>query len=250
MQTMPDRDRKKIALITGANKGIGLETARQLARDHGHTVLLGARDKTRGEDATAKLRAEGLDVQFLEIDPTDDASVTAAAKEVASRFGRLDVLINNAGTRSEAELSLPPSQVSAAIFEETYAINVFGLARVTREFWPLLEQSTAARLVNVSSFVGSLTLQAEVEGLLKDVKSISLTSSKAAVNMMTINYAAQWQHTPHCANAVHPGSVKTPSNPEGELTIEEGAKSSVELAIIGNDGPNGTFSHLGQPIPW
>jgi NAD(P)-dependent dehydrogenase (short-subunit alcohol dehydrogenase family) len=247
---MSTQDQQKIALITGANRGIGLETARQLARDHGYTVLLGARNKTRGEDATAKLRAEGLDVQYLAIDPTDDASVTAAAKEVKSRFGRLDVLINNAGTRSEAELSLPPSQVSVAMFEETYAINVFGLARVTREFWPLLEQSTAARLVNVSSFVGSMTLQADFEGLLKDVKFISHTSSKAAVNMMTINYAAQWQHTAHRANAVHPGTVKTPSNPQGELTIEEGAKSSVEMAIIGNDGPNGTFSHLGQPVPW
>jgi NAD(P)-dependent dehydrogenase (short-subunit alcohol dehydrogenase family) len=247
---MLTQDQQKIALITGANRGIGLETARQLARDHGYTVLIGARDKTRGEDAAAKLSAEGLDVQYLAIDPTDDASVTAAAKEVGSRFGRLDVLINNAGTRSEAELSLPPSQVSVAMFEETYAVNVFGLARVTREFWPLLEQSTAARLVNVSSFVGSLTLQADFEGLLKDVKFISHTSSKAAVNMMTLNYAAQWQHTPHRANAVHPGSVKTTSNPEGELTVEEGAKSSVEMAIIGNDGPNGTFSHLGQPVPW
>jgi NAD(P)-dependent dehydrogenase (short-subunit alcohol dehydrogenase family) len=96
---MPNQDQKKIALITGANKGIGLETARQLARDHGHTVLIGARDKTRGEEATAKLRAEGLDVHFLAIDPTDDASVTAAVKEVDSRFRRIDVLINNAGSR-------------------------------------------------------------------------------------------------------------------------------------------------------
>jgi NAD(P)-dependent dehydrogenase (short-subunit alcohol dehydrogenase family) len=246
---MTDRDQQKIALITGANKGIGLETARQLARDHGHTVLIGARDKTRGDDATAKLRAEGLDVQFLAIDPTDDASVTAAAKEVDSRFGRLDVLINNAGT-GLAEDSLPSSQVSVATFEETYAINVFGLARVTREFWPLLEQSTAARLVNVSSIVGSLTMQADIEGLLKDHKLISYASSKAAINMMTIHYAALWQHTPHRANTIHPGSVQTTLNPAGELTVEEGAKSSVELAIIGNDGPNGTFYHLGQPLPW
>jgi NAD(P)-dependent dehydrogenase (short-subunit alcohol dehydrogenase family) len=247
---MANQDQKKIALITGANKGIGLEIARQLARDHGHTVLLGARDKTSGEDATAKLRAEGLDVQFLDLDPTDDASVVAAAKEVASRFGRLDVLINNAGTLLMEEDSLPSSQVSIATFEKTYAINVFGLARVTREFWPLLEQSTAARLVNVSSLVASLTKLADFEGPLKDFKFIAYASSKSAVNMMTLHYANLWQHTPHRANAIEPGSVQTTLNPAGELTIEEGAKSSVELAIIGNDGPNGTFSHLGQPIPW
>ena len=246
---MPNQDQKTIALITGANKGIGLETARQLARDHGHTVLLGARDQTRGEEAAAKLRAEGLDVQFLAINPTDDASVTAAAREVESRFGRLDVLVNNAGVLVEADYA-PPAHVPIAALEETFRLNVFGLARVTQAFWPLLEKSPAARLVNVSSILGSLTIHADFEGPMKDYKLIAYDSSKAAVNMMTTHYAHQWRNTPHRANTIHPGSVKTDMNLQGELTVEEGAKTSVELATIGPDGPNGTYSHLGKPLPW
>ena len=246
---MPDRP-KTVTLVTGANKGIGLETVRQLARDHGHTVLLGARDKTRGEEAAAKLHADGLDVQFIALDPTDDASVHAAVKAVESRFGRLDVLINNAGTGSKADYA-PPATVPLSVFEETYAINVFGLARVTRAFWPLLEKSAGARLVNVSSGLGSLALHADfAHGPFSDLKPIAYDSSKAAVNMMTVHYAHQWQNTPHRANTIHPGSVKTDLNEQGELTVEEGAKTSVELATIGPDGPNGTFSHLGQPLPW
>ena len=244
---MPDN--QKITLITGANKGIGLETARQLARDHGHTVLLGARDKTRGEEAAAKLRADGLDAQFLLIDPMDDASVAAAVKEVESRFGRLDVLVNNAGTMSDADHAAP-AQVPVSAFEETYTLNVFALARVTTAFWSLLEKSPAARLVNVSSLLGSLAIHADFKGPLKDFKVIAYDSSKAAVNMMTTHYAWQWRDTPHRANTIHPGSVKTDLNPGGDLTVEEGAKTSVELATIGPDGPNGSFSHLGKPLPW
>lgn len=246
---MPDSSAKKIALVTGANKGIGLETARQLARDHGLTVLLGARDQTRGEEAAAKLRAEGLDVQFLAINPTDEASVTAAAKEVESRFGHLDVLVNNAGVLLEADYA-PPAQVPIAAIEETFRLNVFGLARVTQAFWPLLEKSPAARLVNVSSILGSIGIHADFEGPMKDYKLIAYDSSKAAVNMMTTHYAHQWRNTPHRANTIHPGSVKTDMNQQGELTVEEGAKTSVALATVGPDGPNGTYSHLGKPLPW
>ena len=248
---MPDQP-KTVTLVTGANKGIGLETVRQLARDHGHTVLLGARDQTRGEEAAARLRQEGLDVQFLAVDPTDEASVAAAAKEVERRFGRLDVLVNNAGTGVAADYGAKhPADSPVAAFEETYAINVFGLARVTQAFWPLLEKSAAARLVNVSSALGSLALHADfAHGPFEELKPIAYDSSKAAVNMMTTHYAHQWRDTPHRANTIHPGSVKTDLNPGGELTVEEGAKTSVELATIGPDGPNGTFSHLGKPLPW
>lgn len=238
-----------VTLITGANKGIGLETARQLARDHGHTVLLGARDRTRGEEAAASLRKDGLDVRFITIDPQDEASVTAAVKEVESRFGRLDVLINNAGTIADGDYAAP-AQVPVKTFEDCYAINVFGLARVTTAFWSLLERSPAARLVNVSSILGSLTIHADFEGPMKDFKIIAYDSSKAAVNMMTTHYAWQWRNTPHRANTIHPGSVKTDLNQGGDLTVEEGAKTSVALATIGPDGPNGSFSHLGKPLPW
>ena len=239
----------KLALITGANKGIGLETARQLARDHGFTVLLGARDAGRGQSAADELKSEGLDVHFLSIDPTDAASVERARAQVEEKFGRLDVLINNAGTGVQEDFA-PPATVPTSALRTTFDLNVFGVHEVTRTFWPLLERSEAARLVNVSSIGGSLAAQGDFEGPLKDFKFVAYASSKAALNMMTVQYASQWKNTPHHANAIHPGSVKTDLNPHGDLTVQEGAKTSVELATIGSDGPNGKFFHLGQELPW
>ena len=240
----------KIALITGANKGIGLETARQLARDHGFTVLIGARDEARGAEAVGELKGAGLDAQLLLIDPTDAASIAAAAAKVEADFGQLDVLINNAGTIDEADHAMIPSQLPLEALRATYELNVFALHAVTQAFWPLLEKSEAARLVNLSSILGSSTIHADFAGPMKDYKLFAYDSSKAAVNMMTIHYAWQWRDTAHRANAVHPGSVKTDLNPSGDLTVEEGAKSSVEMATIPDDGPNGTFSHLGESLPW
>ncbi len=236
----------KIALITGANKGIGLETARQLAQK-GITVLIGARDAVRGQDAAQTLKTEGLDAHFLHIDPTDAASIERAKTEVETKFGHLDILVNNAGTMAQADFA-PSSQVPTEAFRETFEINVFGLHEITHVFWPLLEKSEAARLVNVSSVLGSLTLHDN--GTLGDFKVIAYDASKAAVNMMTTHYAYQWKAAPHKADSVHPGSVKTDLNPQGDLTVEDGAKTSVELATIGSDGPNGKFFHLGQQLSW
>lgn len=238
---------EKITLITGANKGIGLETARQLARDFGHTVLIGARDEKRGQEAAQQLQNEGLNALFVQIDPTDALSIQNAANWVEEKFGRLDVLINNAGTMLDGD-HVAPSQVATDVLRQTYEINVFGLHEVTRAFWPLLERSEAARLVNVSSALGSLTLHSN--GALGDYKVLAYDSSKAAVNMLTTHYAHEWKNTPHKANTIHPGSVKTDLNPNGELSVQEGAKTSVELATIGDDGPNGQFFHLGNELPW
>ena len=239
----------KIALITGANKGIGLETARQLARDHGFTVLVGARDVGRGQEAVSELTGAGLDAQLLLIDPTDADSIAKAAAKVEADYGHLDVLINNAGTIAEPDRGAPATVPTDAV-RETYELNVFGLHEVTLAFWPLLEKAEAARLVNVSSAVGSLTINADPNGPLANYHLLAYSSSKAAVNMMTVQVASQWEKTPHRANAIHPGSVKTDLNPGGDLTLEEGAKSSVIMATISNDGPNGTFTHLGETLPW
>ncbi|BCM90085.1 3-oxoacyl-[acyl-carrier-protein] reductase FabG [Abditibacteriota bacterium] len=239
----------KIALITGANKGIGLETARQLARDHGFTVLVGARDAERGNEAVEELKAQGLDAQFLAISPTDADSVAQAAKEVEDKYGHLDVLINNAGTGSQEDQK-PPSQVALQVFRDIYEINVFGVHSVTQAFWPLLEKSEAARLVVVSSALASFALHTDPNGPFSSYKPPAYDSSKAAVNMLTVHYAHQWQDTPHRANTIHPGSVVTDLNPNGEISVEEGAKTSVDLATIGADGPNGGFFHLGQKLPW
>ena len=239
----------KIALITGANKGIGLETARQLARDYGFTVLVGARDAERGQEAASELKSAGLDARFIFIDPKDAASIERARAQVEEQFGHLDVLVNNAGLRVQEDFA-PPATVPTSALRDTFDLNVFGVHEVTRAFWPLLEKSEAARLVNVSSAVGSLSLQSDFEGMLKDVKFIGYASSKAALNMLTVNYAWQWKDTPHRANAVHPGNVRTDGNPIGEISVEEGARTSVEMATIPNDGPNGTFSYSGETLPW
>ncbi len=237
-----------IALITGANKGIGLETARQLGAQ-GITVLVGARDENRGQQAVQDLRAGGADAHFLQLDPTDAAWVEAARAHVEEKFGRLDILINNAGVALSADYNVS-SDVSLDMLRETFDLNVFGLHEVTRAFWPLLEKSEAARLVNVSSALGSLTLLSS--GALDAYQPFPFAydASKAAVNMMTLHYASQWKDTPHRANAIHPGSVLTDMNSRGDLTTEEGAKTSVALATIPDDGPNGTFSHLGETLPW
>ncbi len=236
----------KIALITGANKGIGLETARQLARDHGFTVLIGARDEGRGNEAVNELKGAGLDAHLLIIDPTDADSIAKAAARVEADYGHLDVLINNAGTGADGDNPL----VDVAAMREVYELNVFGLHAVTLAFWPLLEQSEAARLVNVSSMLGSLTRNADFDGPMGASKGLAYNSSKAAVNMMTLGYAYKWKDTPHRANTIHPGNVKTDLNPGGELDVQEGAKTSVALATIPDDGPNGEFFHLGENLPW
>jgi NAD(P)-dependent dehydrogenase (short-subunit alcohol dehydrogenase family) len=237
---------RKIALITGANKGIGFETARQLAVK-GYTVLLSARDEGRGKHAVDTLQRQGLDAHLIMMNPTQSHSVRAAKHEVTERFGVLDVLINNAGTMVQDDMN-PPSRVSLAAFRETFELNVFALHEVTSAFWDLLCRSEAARLVNVSSILGSLTKHAD--GTLGDFKAIAYDASKAAVNMMTLHYAHQWRGTPHKANTIHPGSVKTDLNPSGHLSVDEGARTSVELATIGEDGPNGGFFYMGTNLPW
>lgn len=237
---------KKIALITGANKGIGLETARQLGKKN-FTVLVGARDEARGNEAVKDLVKDDVDAQLLLIDPLDAQSIKRAVSTVEKKFGVLDVLINNAGTMVKSDFN-PPSKVPTSAFRETYDLNVFALHEVTAAFWPLLNKSKAARLVNVSSLLGSLTRHAD--GSLDAIKVIAYDSSKAAVNMMTVHYAFEWKNTPHRANTIHPGSVKTDLNPGGELTVERGAQTSVDLATIPDNGPNGEFFHLGEQLPW
>ena len=235
----------RIALITGANKGLGFETARQLGA-LGHTVLVGARDAIRGEEAAQTLRGEGLDAHFLRLNPTDAASIEGAAREVESKFGVLDVLVNNAGMLLPGDFA-PPAQVPLEVLRETFDLNVFGMHAVTQAFWPLLNHSSAARLVNMSSSLGSLTLHASGS---QPIQPLAMDASKAAMNMMTIHYAQQWNGTPHRANAAHPGNVVTEGNSHGEITVQEGAQTGVTLATLGEDGPNGGFFHRGEVVPW
>ncbi len=210
-------------------------------------MLITARDAGRGEAAVKALRAADIDAHLVLMDPLVSDSIKKAVQEVEKKFSVLDVLINNAGTLVQADYN-PPSQVPLAAFHETYNLNVFALHEITTAFWPLLNKSQGARLVNVSSALGSLTLHAN--GTFDQFKVIAYDSSKAAVNMMTVHYAFEWKNTPHKANTIHPGSVKTDLNPQGEISVQEGAKTSVALATIPDNGPNGGYFYMGETLPW
>ncbi|HME68925.1 MAG TPA: SDR family NAD(P)-dependent oxidoreductase, partial [Myxococcota bacterium] len=176
---------RRVAVVTGGNKGIGLEIARQLARE-GITVFLGSRSEDRGPAAAEKLRAEGLDAQSLRLDVTDDQSVASAASFLEQSVGRLDILVNNAGIAIDDG---PPSRISGDVLRRTYDTNVFGLVRVTQAFLPLLRRSDAGRIVNLSSGLGSLTLNSDPTWPFASVKYLAYNSSKTAVNAITVQFA-------------------------------------------------------------
>ena len=239
----------KIALITGANKGIGLETARQLAREK-MTVLVGARDQKKGEEAVAELRKEGLDAQVLEIDVSKSESIRKAAAQVEKEFGRLDVLVNNAGVMID-DKDRKVSEQSLEVWRDTFETNFFGLIETTQAFLPLLRKSDAGRIVNLSSILGSITLHAKPGSPVYDNKVAAYNVSKSAVNAYTVQLAYELKDTKMKVNAAHPGWVKTDMGGEGaQMEIPNGAKTSVQLATLGADGPNGTFVHNGAPLPW
>ena len=240
----------KIALITGANKGIGFETARQLAKSGGVHVLLAARDRAKGVEAALTLQGEGLDVEALTLDVTAAASIAAAAKEVEQKFGRLDILINNAGIGAD-DASKKVSQQSLDTWRKTFDTNLFAVIAVTQAFLPLLEKSDAGRIVNLSSILGSLTLHSDPNSSIYDFKVPAYNVSKTAVNGWTVQLAYELRNTPIKVNAAHPGWVKTEmGGPSAPMEIVDGAKTSVALALIGANGPNGAYIHLGEPLPW
>ncbi|MEU4550721.1 SDR family oxidoreductase [Micromonospora violae] len=228
-----------IALITGANRGIGLATAEQLGA-RGMTVLVGARDAERGRAAQEKLRAGGADARFVPLDVTDAESVTAAAKWVESEYGRLDVLINNAGIVLADGARGLPSETTVASMRRVYETNVFAVAAVTNALLPLLRRAPAARIVNVSSEVGSIAVMTDPDGALFELASVPYPSSKAALNMLTAMYAKELRDTRIKVNAANPGYCATDFNGNsGFRTAEQGAEVSVHLATLPADGPNG-----------
>jgi NAD(P)-dependent dehydrogenase (short-subunit alcohol dehydrogenase family) len=240
---------KKVAVITGANKGIGLETARQLAKKN-ITVLLGARDSEKGREAVAELKREGLEAQALEIDVNDSASIRKAAAQVEKDFGHLDILINNAGVMLD-EKDRKVSEQSLETWRKTFDTNLFGLIETTQAFLPLLRKSEAGRIVNLSSILGSITLHAKPGSPVYDNKVAAYNVSKSAVNAYTVQLAYELKDTKIKVNAAHPGWVKTDMGGEGAMMeIPDGAKTSVQLATIGANGPNGTYVHDGEPLPW
>jgi len=240
---------KRIALVTGANKGIGFETARQLGRQQ-ITVLLGARDAAKGEEAATKLRAEGLDVHALQLDVTDAASIRRAVDKIAQDFDRLDILINNAGVMIDDQTK-KVSEQSLAAWRTTFDTNVFGVVATTQAFLPLLRKSDAGRIVNLSSILGSNTLHSDPQSPIYDFKLPAYNVSKSALNAYTVQLAHELRDTSIKVNAAHPGWVKTEMGGEGAtMELADGAKTSVALATLPSDGPTGAYIHLGEALPW
>lgn len=238
---------QKLALITGANKGIGKEIARQLGAQ-GITVLLGVRDAARGAEAAAELQGQGIDAQSVTLDVTDDSSIQAAAQQITDAWGRLDILVNNAG------IALDDSSASTTplnTLRRTYETNVFGVVAVTQALLPLLKQSDAGRIVNMSSGLGSLTLNSDPQWDFAAVKPLAYNSSKAALNMATVIFAAELNGTPLKINAANPGYVATDLNQhQGPRTVEQGATIAVRLATLPPDGPTGGFFDEDGLLPW
>jgi NAD(P)-dependent dehydrogenase (short-subunit alcohol dehydrogenase family) len=249
---------KPVALITGANQGIGLQIAKDLAA-HGFTVLVGSRSLEKGQTAAKSIGAEAHAVQ---LDVTDQASITAAAQRIRTEFGRLDVLVNNAAISNTSKLPgmtveeyaklTRPSNVSLDEMRTVWETNVFGVLAVYQAMLPLLREAPAARIVNVSSGVGSLTRNSDPAYAYRSNFGPVYPASKTALNAITLAMAIELESTGIKVNAVSPGFTKTNlNNYAGTETVEEGAREAVRVALLGPDGPTGTFTHakLGT-LPW
>jgi NAD(P)-dependent dehydrogenase (short-subunit alcohol dehydrogenase family) len=239
----------RIALVTGATRGIGLETVRQLAEAGVHTLLAG-RDRNKAVAAALELQSQGLPVEAIALDVTDAGSITLAVAEVARRYGRLDVLVNNAGILLD-DPALKVSGQSLATWRNTFETNVFGLIAVTQAFLPLLRRAPAARIVNVSSILGSIALHGDPASPIYDFKVPAYNVSKSAVKAWTVQLAWELRDTPIKVNTLHPGYVRTDMNSgAGDIEAADGARTSVRLALIDASGPTGGYFHLDQALPW
>jgi NAD(P)-dependent dehydrogenase (short-subunit alcohol dehydrogenase family) len=240
---------KKVALITGANRGIGFETARQLGQK-GVTVVVGARSLKSAEETAAKLKSEGLDAVPVKLDVTSAQDREAAANMIGEKFGKLDILINNAGV-GDGLFEQKTAETSDEELQKVFGTNVFATVGVTRTLLPWIRKSPAGRIVNLSSILGSLTLHTDPTSPISGVMSFAYDASKAAVNAYTIHLAKELKGTAIKVNSAHPGWVKTEMGGRAApMEITEGAKTSVALALLGPDGPNGRFIHMGEELPW
>lgn len=238
----------KIALVTGANKGIGYEIARGLGAA-GATVLVGARDTERGGTAAGKLAAEGLSAVPVELDVTDAVSISALASRIEREYGRLDILVNNVGILLER--GQRPSQVPPAMLERTFTTNVFAVVAVTNALLPLIGRAAAGRIVNLSSELGSLSLTADPAGRFAAFPLLAYNASKSALNAVTVAYANELRGTRILVNAADPGYCATDLNGHaGPRTPAQGAIAAVRLALLPDDGPTAGFFSEGGANPW
>lgn len=240
---------QKIALVTGATRGIGFETCRQLAQS-GALVLLAGRSPESAAKAAAQLKAEGLSVEPVTLDVTSGKHIAALASDISYRFGRLDILVNNAGVLLD-DVTLKPSQQTLPIWRTTFDTNVFAVVELTQALLPLLLAASSPRIVNVSSQLASFAWHTDPASPIYNFKIPAYDASKSVVNSWTVHLAHELRETSAKVNAIHPGYVQTDMNGgEGEISVKDGATSSVAMALLLDDGPTGTFTHLGRTLPW
>jgi NAD(P)-dependent dehydrogenase (short-subunit alcohol dehydrogenase family) len=245
---------QKIAFITGGNRGLGFQTALEL-KQTGARVVIGARDLKQGEEAVQKLRAAGVDAEVLQFDITKAGDVQAAYDYFNSRYGRLDILVNNAGIAAGGFPATGPEHSAAEVPTETlhkiFETNFFAQVALTNALLPLLANSDAGRIVNLSSILGSLTLHADPKSPIYHSKSFAYDASKTALNAYTVHLAYELRDTKIKVNSAHPGWVKTDmGGPQATMELSEGGKTAAALATLPSSGPTGGYFHLGQPLPW
>ncbi|KAF2139468.1 uncharacterized protein K452DRAFT_275794 [Aplosporella prunicola CBS 121167] len=245
---MATNSSETITLITGANRGIGLAAATRLAQEHNHHVIIGARSASDGADTAATLQAAGHRASSLALDLDSDESIAAAVQAIETQFGRLDVLVNNAGVLAEPE----PGLSTRERFARTLGTNVTGTACLTEALLPLLRKSQAPQVIFVSSTLGSLAENARKESPAYQWDVKAYAASKAAVNMLALNYARVLMNAGVRVNTVCPGLVKTRMNGfnPAAVSTDEGAQRIVELATMGEEAPTATFSDRSGPVPW
>jgi NAD(P)-dependent dehydrogenase (short-subunit alcohol dehydrogenase family) len=249
--------REKVAFITGANKGIGLETARGLGK-LGIAVVLASRDEKKGRSAADTLRSEGIQgVEAVRFDVTRPEDHLEIYRHLESRYGKLDILVNNAGVMlEETDFGTPggfntTTTVRAEILRGTFETNFFTVVALTQTLLPLIRKAPAGRIVNLSSILGSLALHSDPSSGIYDKKAFAYDASKAALNAFTIHLAQALRGTKIKVNSAHPGWVKTDMGGQAApLEVSEGGKTSVQLATLPDDGPTGGYFHLGESLPW
>jgi NAD(P)-dependent dehydrogenase (short-subunit alcohol dehydrogenase family) len=245
---------QRIALVTGANKGIGLETARGLAQQGIH-VLMGSRSIERGQASADALKADGLSVECIKLDMADSTDFPRVKEYIETTFGKLDILVNNAGIMIEAEHFGFPNNTTTIpmhLLRETFDVNFFGLVELTQLLLPLIRISEAGRIVNLTSILGSLTLHATPGSPIYQTKLLAYNTTKTAVNAFTIHLAHALKDTSIKVNAAHPGWVKTDMGGKdiAPMEVQDGARTSIQLATLGADGPSGAYIHLDEQLPW
>lgn len=243
-------EQQKVAFISGANRGIGFETAKGLG-ELGITVVIGVRDLAKGEAAAGELQAQGISAQVVVYDANRPESAQGVHDYLERHFGKLDILVNNAGISNEELLISNSSTVTQDVLKQTFHTNLFAVIDLTQKLLPLIKKSPEGRIVNVSSILGSLTLHSLADSPIAPAKAFAYNASKTALNAYTVHLANELAETPIKVNAAHPGWVKTElGGPHAPMELVDSNRTSIYLATLAADGPNGGFFHQQDALPW